>query len=70
MNDYPCIRAWGRLLNSHSYYITDQVAQAKRDNAPADATYKDDDGHWRTLKDVTRADTKTLIERFLGEMRA
>jgi hypothetical protein len=59
--DYPYIRAWGRMIGSKDYYITMQIEQARQDAAPNDATYKSSDGHWHTIADVTREDTRALL---------
>lgn len=39
-NEYKYIRAWGMALGSHPSYIQDQIAEAKHDKAPFDATFK------------------------------
>lgn len=53
--DYPYIRRWGRLLRSFEYYITLQVERARREHAPANAVYRDMDGHWVTTDQIENA---------------
>ena len=61
--DYVLIRAWGQYMGSYSYYIRDQIAIAKEDNAPGNAIYKnEDDGTWVTV-DKLNSITRTSVER-------
>jgi hypothetical protein len=60
-NDYPFIRAWGRLMGSYNYYIRDQVQQARDDHAPANAVYRREDGTWATTDDITPATTRIQL---------
>ena len=60
---YKSIWAWGRMMGSFPYYMRDQVEIAKRDNAPAGAIYKDQDGTWHTLADVTSVSTRWYFEQ-------
>jgi hypothetical protein len=46
---YPYIVAVGKYWGSKSYYIQDEIAQARRDRAPARATHRRDDGTWATI---------------------
>jgi hypothetical protein len=69
MASYPYIRAWGRMMSSFPYYIEDQVREATRDKAPQDAIYKGQDGKWETYRDVTREDTRMVIDRFIAEIQ-
>ena len=60
--DYPYIRAWGRMLHSFEYYITQQVEEARRDRAPQDAIYRNHDtGSWVTFAAVTNEGTRQHI---------
>jgi hypothetical protein len=69
---YPFIRAYGRLVHSNASYISDEVQQAQRSNAPADAwSYDTDAAKWRTIRDlevaaatgnVTAADTLAKLD--------
>ena len=60
-NDYPYIRAWGRMLGSDSYYIDRQVAQARTDGAPPNAVYRNANGQWQTTDDVVLADSRIAL---------
>jgi hypothetical protein len=50
-SDYKALAAWGRLMQSFPYYITQQQEQAAADNAPVDAIYKRDN-EWHRLSEV------------------
>lgn len=58
--DYKYIRAWGAYMGSFDYYVNDQVAQARKDNAPEDAIYCRD-GKWATFSGVKNEDLKAMI---------
>ena len=60
-NDYPFVRAWGRLMGSHQYYIDDQVELARQEQAPANATHRRDDGTWATTDEIVRAHTRQQL---------
>ena len=60
--DYPYIIKWGALLGSLPYYVKDQVAQAKKDNAPQNAIYKKhEEETWVTTDDVTSIETRRQL---------
>ena len=72
-HDYPCIKAWDRMMGSYDYHIGRNIEQARLDGAPQDAIYKDgNDGHWHRLCEVRSAHTQwyfiqnhpDLVERF------
>jgi hypothetical protein len=65
--DYLYIRKWGRIVGSHDYYIENQVAKARRDNAPQNAIYKEDDG-WKTIEDITNSETRRELG-LLGKVK-
>jgi hypothetical protein len=61
--DYPYIRAWGEMLGSSDAYITEQVEQARRDKAPANATYRDRNaGRWSTTDDISSQGTRAQLD--------
>ncbi|MDQ1645721.1 MAG: hypothetical protein QOJ50_1905 [Cryptosporangiaceae bacterium] len=66
-DDYPYIRAWGRMFASDRAFIEAEVARARADAAPPDATHRDIDGRWHTTADITRAATR--IQLGLGPLR-
>ena len=65
--EYPYIWAWGRLLGSFKPYIKGQVANAKADNAPADAIYWDEGQRrwhrWSEMSDDN--DNKRVVKEWV-----
>lgn len=60
--DYPYVRAWALMLGAHAFYADDQVARARRENAPATATHRDEQtGTWHTVDDVWAAGTRARL---------
>lgn len=59
--DYQWIRKWGKFVGSFNYYIEDQVAEARKDNAPQTAICKDMNGHWSTIDDITASETRKQL---------
>ncbi len=49
---YSDIKRWGHIMGSFKYYVTMQIAEARRDNAPANAIYKSGP-KWITTDDIT-----------------
>jgi predicted DNA-binding transcriptional regulator YafY len=70
MTDYPYLRAWCEMMGSFRYYTEDQIADARKENAPQTAIYKAHEGHWRTFEDIENPGTKEriagLVKRYLG----
>jgi hypothetical protein len=60
---YPYIRAWGVLMHSYSYYISEQVVEAEKDGAPQTACYKHNEV-WIT-KDEIFPSTERLLNEWL-----
>lgn len=60
-NDYPFIRAWGRIMGSHQHYIDNQVELARQEHAPPNATYRREDGTWATIDEIVRTDTRRQL---------
>jgi hypothetical protein len=56
------------MMGSYPYYIQDQITEARKDSAPHDAIYKNDDGSWATFNEIKRADTKALIAKTVTEI--
>jgi len=57
------IVAWGKYVDSKSYYIQDQLELAEKDNAPETALSRRPDGTWRTINDIEDEGLRqTLIE--------
>ena len=54
---YKAIWAWGRMMGSFTSYIRAEAAQAKADNAPESAIFKQDSGEWATLGDIKNPNT-------------
>ena len=65
--DYPYIRAWGRLIGAATEYIDHRVGQARQENAPTDAVYRNLDGQWLTTDDVLLPETRAALG--LGPLR-
>lgn len=60
---YPYIEAWGSMMGSNRTYIWEQVQKARADHAPHDAIYWNiDQKKWARFADVTRFDTRRVIE--------
>ncbi len=43
---YPNIVEHGNTMGSYAYYIAIQLSLAEQDKAPANTTYKKEDGTW------------------------
>jgi hypothetical protein len=52
---YRVCYEWHKRTGSYQYYCDAMCQQALADGAPADATYKNSDGVWRTLRDCRNA---------------
>lgn len=68
MNDYKTVRAWGKIMGSFDYYIQERIVEAKKDNAPANATYKNDDGTWNTTDNIELATWKIAFNEVLATL--
>lgn len=65
-NDYQTIKLWGARSGSMKYYIDAQVERARRDNAPANATYYSDiTDKWSTVDDIMNIHTRPDMAEFL-----
>lgn len=51
-HNYEWVRKWGRLRHSKDWFIEDQVVRARKENAPANAIYRQMDGTWATTDDI------------------
>ncbi len=60
-DNYPYIRAWGKILGSRPGYIEDQVTYATLRGAPADATFLRSNGTWATTREITRVTTRQYL---------
>jgi hypothetical protein len=67
MEDYPCIRRWGRMMGSYPHYIENQIKQAREDEAPEDATFRGEDGRWHRASEIKNEDVRKLIMGELNE---
>ena len=65
--DYVYLRAWCRMMGSHSYYVDGEVEAARKDKAPQNAIYRDTKGNWMTFDGVTRVTTREVIEKYVKE---
>lgn len=50
---YPYIRVWGERLGSYPYYIEAQKEEAAKDNAPGTAVYKNAQGRWVLVENLS-----------------
>lgn len=64
---HPFIMAWGRRMGSSVSYTSGECARAKADDAPARAIYRDSDGHWYTVDDVSNQDALDFITDYVRE---
>ncbi|MEJ3741760.1 hypothetical protein WEI85_00460 [Actinomycetes bacterium KLBMP 9797] len=60
-DDYPCIRAYGRMVGSYTDYIDGQVELARAEGAPTNAIHRDRDGGWKTTDDIVSAETRQRL---------
>ena len=68
-SEYVWIKRWGKHLGSFDYYIQNQQALAAEENAPVDAIYKDDDGNWRRIGQVTNIHTRiSMMTNYRNEI--
>ena len=72
-DDYFWIRQWGLLMGSEHSAIEREVAKARRDKAPHNAIYREEQpregsivGVWRTTSGITEPDRRTALERTAG----
>lgn len=59
---YQYIVAWGKLLGFTPATVQQQIEQAERDCAPADAIQKID-GKWLRLEDIENGENRNQVER-------
>ena len=67
---YDYIRAWGTYLHSFNNYIQIQIDLARKENAPFDAIYRNEDGTWSTFQDITNNDVAVSIRRLVEDIEA
>lgn len=65
--DYRFIRAWGLLLGSASYYITQQIAIARKEHAPERAVCRMGD-KWTTVDEIPSDSTRKQVLQIAGCM--
>lgn len=66
--DYPYIRAWNRLMNATSDVIENEVAAARKENAPPTSVYKRKDGVWEIFEGIVRGETKQQLAELVAKM--
>ena len=59
--DYPYIYKWSGMLLSNQGWTQHEVAQAKRDKAPQNATHRNSDGTWATTDGITNTGTRLRL---------
>lgn len=66
-NDYPWIVKWNQMMGAMDYYIKEQVARAREDGAPHNATYEIYEHgsrrthKWATIDDITSVPTRNAL---------
>jgi hypothetical protein len=60
--DYFYIRAWSRLVDAADFPLQARLAEARQDDAPSNAVYRQHDGIWVTTDDIASA----AVRRHLG----
>ena len=68
-SEYLHIRAWGKMMGSYEYYISNQQAQASSDNAPFNAIYHREGEGWHIAEDIKNPATKEYIEHVVEELK-
>jgi hypothetical protein len=59
--DYKYIRAWNEDFRSSETYLECRVQEARDDNAPETAIFKDINGVWHVWEDIGYPDIKQRI---------
>jgi hypothetical protein len=70
--DYPYIRAWGRMMNSTEADVEAQIRRAKKNLAPNDALfYSETLRQWQRFSDMPSGPNRwtigELAKEFIGE---
>ena len=60
---YPYVRAWYYGTGSFPQWVSLMVHTAKKDGAPRDAIYKDQNGRWHTFLDIQSEGTVRELVR-------
>lgn len=68
MSNYLHLRAWGRVMHSNADFIREQVALAKRENAPGDAVYRQSNGEWVRFADVASPSTRSAMHSAIEDL--
>ena len=61
--EYKALKAWGKMMGSHQYYIDSQIKEAIEDKAPSDAIFKAD-GEWRRASEIVSSETKYRLIQY------
>lgn len=67
--EYKYLWAWDRMMGSCYGWSECKQLEAKEDNAPEDAIYKDTYGNWRRFRDIKSDDTKKTVQRIVDQMK-
>lgn len=67
--NYRYIQAWGEMMGSREYYISQQITEAKDDEAPENAIYKREQGSWETFDKVTNKEAIAQMNIILRDMQ-
>lgn len=66
---YKYLWAWDRMMRSTYGWSERKQLEAKEDNAPEDAVYKDTDGNWHRFRDVKSEETKKIVQSIVNQMK-
>lgn len=72
---YAGIRAWGEMMGSQDYYISDECRKAEEDGAPDDAIYKGRDPglnereRWHTISEIRNEETRRRIQTRYDQLK-
>jgi hypothetical protein len=65
-SDYRGIEVWHLNSGSRDYYVKMLQERAALENAPIDATYRDQNGKWHTMSEL--ADGHRMKELYASEL--
>jgi hypothetical protein len=61
--------AWGKYVDSKSYYIQDQLDLAEKENAPETAYSRRSDGTWRTIEQIEDPGLRATLEEYIKYLK-
>ena len=67
--DYLYLRAWEKMMRSFPYYLDQQLAKARMENAPETAIFRGSDGNWEVFENVTNQQTRERVLRIVSDLK-